>query len=112
MRAPVGYQLGKCLRARPKSEVYAAVRESDGREVVLKRFLPRPSRPRGPSARAEFELMRKLRIPRLIEAIELRTDLDPPVLVVERAAGQSLQSWLDSTRPSVRARLQERSEAT
>jgi len=86
-----GFSIGKRLAATPAHEVYAAVREADGRRVTLKR-----ARSARESARLrlerEYEALRELRGPGVIEALELH--LEPEcVLVLEHVDGCDLAAW-------------------
>jgi predicted ATPase len=90
MRQPDGFLLGKCLVSNDRYEVYAAVRESDRREVVLKS--PVALRVEGNDRlRREFEALRAVQGPGIVEALEL---LPGSILVLARVPGVSLSTWL------------------
>jgi len=104
MLAPEGYQLGKCLRSSLLLEEYTAVRESDGREVVLKCYRRDAI---GDESRAtlELEALRSVAGPGIPEVVELVRGEGMPVLVLGRSAGVSLLTWMDS-RPDLTAFLE------
>ncbi len=93
--APDGYRLGKQLHSSTHSEVYEAVRESDGAEVVLKSYLadrPNDSRPR---ARREYEIMRRIVGPGIPAAFAFESSgAERPFLVLERVPGLPLARLL------------------
>ena len=88
-----GYALDKCLREGRASELWSAVRESDGRRVVLKAYREDLHRIRAERAHAEREMLRTIAgagIPAVLDLLEE----DPPVLVTERPPGVPLQEWI------------------
>jgi hypothetical protein len=105
MLQPNGFRLGKCLFSNERNQIYAAIREVDGREVVLKTANPSGSSRAGTHLRHEFEALRVLQGPGIIEALDLLRD-GTPVLVLAQVPGVSLSSWVRSGRPSVEAFLE------
>ena len=89
MLPPSGYTLAKCLHTTRRSEVYAAVRDRDGREVVLKSYASEQLE----RAERELEALRRAAGPGVIGAVELDRSSEQPVLVLERARGISLSSF-------------------
>jgi hypothetical protein len=89
MLPPPGYTLAKCLHTTRRSEVYAAVRDADGREVVLKSYASEQLE----RAQRELEALRRAAGPGVIAALELDRTNPQPVLVLERARGMSLSSF-------------------
>ncbi len=89
MLPPPGYTLAKCLQTTRRSEVYAAVRDADGREVVLKSYTSEQLE----RAERELEALRRAAGPGVIGAVELDRSSEQPVLVLERARGISLSSF-------------------
>jgi histidine kinase len=87
------YAPDKCLREGRASELWTAVRESDGRKVVLKVYREDLDRPRAARAHAERELLRTLAgagVPTVLDLLHA----NPPVLVTERPPGVPLQEWI------------------
>jgi serine/threonine protein kinase len=94
MRAPDGYRLGKQLHSGTHSEVYEALRESDGSEVVLKGYVSdRATDPR-PRARREYEAMRRVAGPGIPEPLGMDDTTERPILVLRRVPGLSLSRFL------------------
>ncbi len=88
------YTLGKCLREGRPSELWEAVRERDGRLVVLKAY----DEDRGKLLRdtwihAEHETLRAVAGKGIPEVVELVSQ-DPPILVLQRVPGIPLAEWL------------------
>jgi serine/threonine protein kinase len=92
MRAPPNYRLGKPLHATASSEVFAAVRESDALEVVLKRYGDDRCAD-GSRASLAFAALRAVAGPGVPEALEVAEDDEGPVLVMARVPGISIQEW-------------------
>jgi len=93
-QAPEGFRLEQRLPIR-HGEVYAAVRESDEREVLLKRY---PAKRSASHVRVvqEREILRVLDGRGAMQVLELLETESPPVLVLERARGVSLAEWVRS----------------
>jgi hypothetical protein len=89
MLPPPGYTLAKCLHTTRRSEVYAAVRDADGREVVLKSY----AADQAARAQREFDALRRAAGTGVIAALELDRASEQCVLVLERAKGISLSSF-------------------
>ncbi len=93
--APDGYTVSKLLRCTERSEVYEAVRESDGLAVVLKRYLAdQADDPRARAAR-EFAVLKRLELRGVPRALALDRSTRLPTLVMQRLSGQSLSSLLE-----------------
>ena len=82
--APDGYRLGKQLYSSTHSEVYEAVRESDGTAVVLKSYLRDRATDPAPHARREHDVMRRVAGPAIPAALAVDSSTERPILVVER----------------------------
>ncbi len=106
MRAPDGYALDKCIHANALSDVHAAVRASDGRAVVLKRYLQNATAEGESRAQREHEVLRQVAGPGIPAALELLRDDEVPLLVLERAAGIPLTAWIESGLPAPGAFLE------
>src|SRR5262245_65794000 len=90
-----GYTVSKLLRCTERSEVYEAVRESDGLAVVLKRYLAdQADDPRARAAR-EFAILKRLELRGIPRALALDRSTRLPTLVMQRISGQSLSSLLE-----------------
>jgi predicted ATPase len=94
MRAPDGFRLGKLLYSSTHSEVYEAVRESDGAEVVLKAYLADRATDPDPRARREYEVLRRVAGARIPKALALDGSTDRPLLVLERIPAAPLSRAL------------------
>jgi serine/threonine protein kinase len=105
MLRPEGFLLGKCLASNERHEIYVAVRESDGRQVVLKTLRASLGSRGGDPLRREYEALRAVQGPGVIEVLDLLQD-PAPVLVLAQAPGVSLSAWVRSDRPSVAAFLE------
>jgi hypothetical protein len=93
--APEGYSLVKCLRDSTRSNVQLAVREADGREVVLKAY--HADRNRSGSAlhvQREFDMLRSAAGPGVPSVFDLLLGHTPAVLVLERVPGIALSEWI------------------
>jgi histidine kinase len=90
MIPPSGYTLTKCLSSTQRSEVYAALREGDGLEVVLKCY--RADRASVPLSRAAHELglLQRVAGEGIVRALEMDVSGARPVLVLERCPGVPL----------------------
>jgi serine/threonine protein kinase len=105
LNPPDGYTLRKCLHTSAVSDVYAAVRESDGRMVVLKRYVKDTTAEGGSRAQREHDALRQVAGPGIPAALELIGGADTAVLVLERAPGLSLGSWVEDGLPPPEAFL-------
>jgi len=94
-----GYELEATLHSSTCSDVYVAVRRSDQRRVVLKRYTPQGST--GTSVRDEWEALTRLSGPGVPRALELLYDSPRPVLVMEHVPGISLSQWIAEREPSI-----------
>ena len=94
MRAPDDFTLGKCLHADARCEVYAAVRDSDGRRLALKYY----NRDRLAQARSELAALTALAGRGIVRAQELLESPDGPVLALDQIDGLSLREWVDHSK--------------
>ncbi len=94
MHWPDGYALLKVLRATARGETQLATRESDGCDVVLKRYSADRAGERDSRARREFEALQTVAGAGTPGAYALVPGA-PPVLVIEYIAGSSLDEWRD-----------------
>ena len=104
--APEGYALVKVLRDSARSRVLLALRESDGREVVLEAY--HSDRNRSGSAchvQRELDAMRSAAGPGEPEALDLLLGESPPLLVLERVPGVALSHWIRDGIPELEAVL-------
>ncbi|MDY7228309.1 AAA family ATPase [Hyalangium rubrum] len=101
-----GFSLGELLHEGRRSVLYRATRVRDGRPVVLKmmnmaiaaeRVLVR--------LRHELEVLRFLNGRGAIHALELLSNADQPVLVLEDVGGTSLRAWMKGMALGVRDAL-------
>ena len=91
------YSIGKCLQADGRCEMYAAVRQSDGRRVALKWY----SDDRLSWARRELEVLTSLAGPGIVRALDLLDSREGPVLVLDPVdGGISLREWVEGDLPS------------
>ncbi|HEU4965359.1 MAG TPA: AAA family ATPase [Bacilli bacterium] len=93
-----GYDLLQPIYKSATTTVYRALRQADGRPVVLK--LPTDVHPPAPVVekyRREYELLRRLNTPGVIKAYALDLQGARPVLVLEETDGQSLQELMSAT---------------
>ncbi len=95
--APDGYTLGKRLHASPHSEVYEAVRDADGLDVVLKGYLDDRAQDRKPRAQREFDALRRISSDGIPRALDVDRSRQRPLLVLERLPGVALSRILDET---------------
>ncbi len=102
---PDGYSSAKRLHAGQRSEVYAATRDKDGREVILKLYAGDSPAQRLASAQREFDVLRALAGKAIPHAFEVIIEHVTPVLVTERAPGISMGAWIHAGLPSVAAFL-------
>ena len=93
--APDGYTLGKRLHASPHSEVYEAVRDADGLDVVLKGYLDDREQDRRPRAQREFDALRRISSEGVPRALDVDRSRQRPLLVLERLPGVALARMLD-----------------
>ena len=93
--APAGYILDKPLHASPHSEVYAAVRETDGASVVLKCYLDDRTGDAASRAGREFETLKRVAGPGVPRALDLDRSSERPFLVLELLRGVSLALLLE-----------------
>ncbi len=92
---PHGYTFAKWLRQNEGSSVMLAIRDADGREVVLKAYRgDRDRAARTLQAERELEAMRAVAGPGVPAALDLLVAHSPPVLVLERAPGIALSHWI------------------
>jgi tRNA A-37 threonylcarbamoyl transferase component Bud32 len=88
------YTLEKCLGQSAKSEIWAAVRESDARLVVLKAYTDDRGNPLAETrVHSEYTMLRAAACRGVPAVLDLLAQ-DPPVLVIERASGTPLAEWL------------------
>ena len=92
--APEGYTAGKLLQRTERSEVYEGVRDSDGAEVILKRYAADLASDPKSRALREFELMKRLNVAQIPRALAVDRSMEPPTLVLERVSGTSLARML------------------
>lgn len=91
---PLNYTLRECLSSSSKSEVYAAVRNTDGLAVVAK-LESASHRPRGVSKlRREYELLRKVEGDGIVKALDLDESGQPALLILEHLPGVPLRRYL------------------
>src|SRR5262245_34123277 len=88
--APAGYTLDKPLHASPHSEVYAALRQVDGANVVLKTYQDDQAGVATSRAGREFETLRRVAGPGIPRALDLDRSGERPFLVLELVPGVSL----------------------
>src|SRR5262245_14642597 len=100
MQPPDGYSLEKCLSASASTDVHAAVRERDGRPVVLKRYLQELTQEGDSRAKREHDVLCQVAGTGVPAVLELTEAEDSPVLVLERAPGIGLASWIGRGLPS------------
>jgi histidine kinase len=94
LTAPAGYARQKCLHESTRGAVYAAEREEDGREVVLKAYHAGRGRPLDEMRLGrELEALRAAAGPGVPAIIDVLVGHHPPLLVLERVAGMSLAIW-------------------
>jgi serine/threonine protein kinase len=106
LRLPEGYAFEKCLHAGPRSCVLAVLRESDRRQVVLKRYVDDATAGGESRSEREFAALRQMSGPGIVAALDwLRTE-QPPVLVLEPVPGVSLDAWIESGLPEPQAFLE------
>jgi hypothetical protein len=98
---PDGYSSAKRLHAGQLSEVYSAIRDRDGAEVILKLYAGDSASARLASAQREFEVLRALAGKGIPEAYEVILEHVTPVLVTQRARGVSMGAWVATGLPSV-----------
>jgi len=88
------YTLEKRVQAGSTADIYAGVRDSDGAPVVVISYAGDDAAEPGSRARREFDALRAVQGPGVPRAIELITEVRPPILVVERVSGVALSSWV------------------
>jgi len=97
-----GYRVVAVCEAHGDTLMYNAVRESDGRAVLLK--TPRqelPSRRQLAPLRHEYEVTRALDVPGVIRACDFVEHDSRATLVLDGAGGESLKSVLEAARPDL-----------
>jgi tRNA A-37 threonylcarbamoyl transferase component Bud32 len=94
--APDGYALGKRLHTGRDSEVYAAVRDADGAEVVLKTYLCDRSIDARPRALRELEALQRVAGPGIPRGLEVDRTTERPILVLEQVPGTPLASLVEA----------------
>ena len=102
---PDGYSSAKRLHAGRLSEVYAAVRDRDATEVILKLYVSGSASQRLASAQSELDVLRALASDGIPRALEVVAEHGTPVLVLERVPGIPMGSWLATGLPSPTAFL-------
>jgi len=105
MHAPEGYTLKDTLRLAAKSEVYLAIRDADATEVVLKRYRTEARPAERSRAARERDALTAASGPGVPRVLELCSDMDPPILVLEHVPGLELFDWARSEPPSVEVLL-------
>jgi hypothetical protein len=98
---PDGYSCAKRLHTGRLADVYSAVRDSDGAEVILKLYTAGSAKHRLAAAQRELEVLRALAGRGTPEALELILAHVAPVLVMRSAPGLSIESWVESGLPSL-----------
>jgi hypothetical protein len=93
--APDGYTLGKRLHVGRRSELYAAVRDADGAQVVLKSYLGDRSIDARPHAQREFDALQRVDCGRVPRALALDRTTERPILVLEYVAGMPLARLIE-----------------
>src|SRR3712207_885205 len=92
---PPPHTITDTLQAGGGTVIYRAVRDEDGRQVVIKTFGPSRPRPRDLARlRNEQEIASQLTTPRAVRPIALETIDAAPALVMEDFGGQSLDRLL------------------
>ena len=92
---PSTYTLTDTLQTDGGTVIYRAVRDEDGRQVVIKTFGPSRPRPRDLARlRNEQEIASQLTTPRTVRLIALETIGTVPALVMEDFGGRSLDGFL------------------
>src|SRR5438128_211458 len=89
-----GYTVVEKLQADGCSVVYRGVRDADGLAVVFKVDGEAAARNPGSRMIREFEILRRLNAPGLVRAVELTRSEGRDVLVLERARGVPLSTYL------------------
>ena len=94
--APDGYSVGKRLCAGSRAQLYLAVRESDGVEVLLKTYTVQEGSAARPRAELELEALRRAANPGIPRAFEIAQSDAGPALVLEHLPGIPLSERLDA----------------
>lgn len=92
------YDLGELLHESPYARIRAAVRRTDGRQVVLKTYMQRAGSHES-AAEQEFTALRKAAGPGVVEALELVLEPNQTSLVLERVRGLTLRRWVEAQGP-------------
>jgi serine/threonine protein kinase len=79
-----------------RAQLYAAVRDTDGAEVVLKCYHGDPVRNPQERARQEYDALLRVAGPGVVRTAELRLAGERPVLVLHWVHGVDLRALLDS----------------
>jgi len=88
-----GYEIGERLRFAEKTQVYTAVRESDGLPVIIK-IHPRDYSSREHSqAQYEFDILSGIVADGVPQAIEVHRDGERPALILEQLPGVNLNQF-------------------
>jgi predicted ATPase/signal transduction histidine kinase/tRNA A-37 threonylcarbamoyl transferase component Bud32 len=97
-----GFQITEKLHETRHSVVYRAIRTADDCHVVLKMLNSEYPTPRGLARyRQEYDLIRSLSIPGVIQAYGLEKLGNTAVIVLEDFGGSSLSSCLERQRPTI-----------
>ncbi|MDC0672326.1 ATP-binding sensor histidine kinase [Nannocystis radixulma] len=95
MKAPFPYAITATLHEGQNNTLFRAVRNVDGRPVLLKALDPRRSRPRDiERLRHEYALCKDLDLQSIVKPLALETHEGMPALVMEEFAGESLDHLL------------------
>ncbi len=103
-----GLSLKECLHRSETSEVYLAMQEDDGQELVLKAYRQGQEESAEPRVNRELEVLQRLAGPGVPRGLSvLPGDGDArPTLVAEYVPGILLKAWAESTRVSADAFLE------
>ena len=102
MISPSGYGALRIIHQSARTLVYAAERQTDGSQVILRQLRPEFSTPEMFSAfESEFSLLQEIDSDHVIKAIDLLEDQGSPILVTEDFGGESLARLMSRGSPGV-----------
>jgi len=89
-----GYRIKNWLSAGPRCDVHEAVRESDGRRVVLKVYSRDARTQASRRAQDERDLLERVAAPSVVAVLDFIDRESDAVLVLERAVWIPLEDWV------------------
>jgi len=105
LQPPSGYRHRKLVQATARGRIDVTMRESDGREFLLKSYVEHDTERARSRAQVELEVLQRLAGPGVVHCVEVITDGDEIALLLEWVQGVPLFDWVGTSLPAVEAAL-------